>query len=106
MPTNSSTTKARSGVAGSSALANRNGGLATVHTYTSPWWWAAPQKSPNARFRVAGSGEAVARGHAGTPAAGPYACPVDDRSTRSGSLITHGTPPQGTGSPAGRVPSP
>ncbi|SFH01893.1 Methyltransferase domain-containing protein [Streptomyces mirabilis] len=36
-----STTEAQSGAAGSSANANRNGRLAVVHAYTSPWRWAA-----------------------------------------------------------------
>lgn len=66
MLSSTSTTEAQSGAAGSSANANRNGKLAVVHAYTSPWRWAALQKSANAFRRVSELSEPIARSHTGT----------------------------------------
>ncbi|WP_329557417.1 hypothetical protein [Streptomyces sp. NBC_00696] len=41
MLSSSSAIEARSAVVGVPAMSNRNGRLAAVHGYTSPWWWAA-----------------------------------------------------------------
>ncbi|OXY94832.1 hypothetical protein BEK98_17030 [Streptomyces diastatochromogenes] len=77
-------TAPRSATDGFAISSHRNGTQATVLSYTSPWWCAAPYMTSSAVSRRSGSSDANPHSSSGTSVAeSVYACPIDAQSTSS-----------------------